>query len=147
MLSKDLLRSSLQSFFDPATMPKGDVPQVMLQWGAAYARYANLATAGVAVLAVPLIPAPASGPFFQAMDWSLRTMWMTAKWIGPGVAGTTTTVPSIVPSLLRNSNVLMQSRDPQQALSLIVEALHTYTLSVTVTLVTAAGTPTIVPVV
>ncbi len=147
MLSKEFLRASLSPFFRAETMPRGSVAECVRQWGVAYAGYANFATAGVAKLTLPLNPIGVGGQFFQAIDTSFRTMWMTANWIGPGVTGTTATVPPLVPILSANAQTLMQSRDPQQALTLIVEALHTYTLSVTVALVTAAGTPTTVPVV
>jgi hypothetical protein len=51
----------------------------------------------------------------------------------------------LLPFMAAPSATLISSSDPQLAPSLIADALHTYTLSITVTLVPASGTPVIVP--
>ncbi len=118
---------------------------VIRMWSQAYCRYAQAAVAG-GTLPAGLIPQATDGPdFFTALDQSLRTVWMAVAWAGPGLVGTTLLVPPLLPFLLGPSATLFTSPDPQLALSLIADALHTYTLSITVTVVPATGTPLIVP--
>lgn len=146
MLSPAALRSSLADLFRPESMPAGDVKSAVAGWISRYAVYAQSANAGPAILTAPLVaPAPVGSDFVSALDSSLRAMWMAAVWAGPGVVGTTAVVPPVGPSLLANSGILIDSSDPQQAVSLIADSIHTYTLSITVTLVPVTGTPTVVP--
>lgn len=142
-LQLSVLRSGLRPLFDPATMPTS-AADAIVRWAQAYIPYASAAVAGGAVPAL-LSPVPAGGPFYQALDDSFRTMWMATPWTGPGLVGTTAAVPSLAPLLEANRARLVQSRDPELALSLIADALHTYTLSITVSVVPPSGTPAIVP--
>lgn len=113
-------------------------------WVTAYARYAKDATAGVVALASPLSSAGGSGPmFFDRLDSALRSLWMSAVWAGPGVTALTTVVPPLQPFLAVASATLSTSLDRELAATLIAEALHTYTLSVVVTITPASGTPVI----
>lgn len=143
-LSRDALTNSIRPLFDPETMPRGPVEDAVRQWTVAYVRYATSAVAGGAVPS-GLIPIGSSGRFSVALDQALRTMWMAALWAGTGLAGTTLLVPPLVPALEAVGAILIASRSPDQALSLIADALHTYTLSITVTLVPPTGTPTVAP--
>lgn len=138
-LSRDLLVSSIRPFFIPATMPKGDVASVVKQWASAYSSYAIQAMAGPAGIGSPLVVSGASGRFSAALDSSLRSMWMAASWVGPAVVGVTLLVPPLVPTLESLGSSLITVRDPERALSAIADALHTYTLGITVTLTTAGG--------
>ena len=143
-LVRDALSNSLRSFFDPKTMPKGGVSETVRQWVTAYAAYGQAAIAG-GTLPSPLVPGGADGRFDVALDQALRTMWMGVAWTGPALVGVTLLVPPLVPALEAVGATLLTSRDPAQALSLITDALHTYTLSITVTVTPAAGTPVVVP--
>lgn len=139
------LRDSISPLFKPKTMPKGKVPQAVLDWLTAYARYGNDAVAG-GTLPTPLAPAPGpDGKFFDSLDAALRTMWTAVAWSGPPGTGVILLVPPLGPILESVSKVLIKSRDPDQALSLITDALHTYTLSITVTVTPPTGTPVTVP--
>lgn len=142
-LSPQRLRAALSPLFQDGTMPQAG-PDAVARWGRAYATYAQDALAG-GTLPGPLVPQPVSGEFLQALDASLRAMWMAAVWTGPGLAGTTAVVPALVPYLLSHAGQLNRSFDRELALSLITEAVHTYTLSITVSVVPPSGTPSIVP--
>ena len=142
-LAKAALLESLRPLFQPKTMPSGGVSDAVRQWVSAYIAYAEKATAGGTVPS-PLVPGGASGRFSVALDQALRTMWMAAAWTGPGLAGTTLLVPPLVPLLETVGTTLLKSRDQGQALSLISDALHTYTLGITVTVVTPPGASVIV---
>jgi hypothetical protein len=136
------LRDSLDHLFRPKTMPKGPVPQAVLDWLTAYAKYGNDAVAG-GTLPSPLVPIPGpGGKFFDSLDSALRSMWSAVAWTGPTGTGVTLLVPPLGPSLNAVSGVLLKSRDSEQALSLITDALHTYTLSITVVVTPPTGTPT-----
>ena len=144
-LEPDSLRNAISRFFYPATMPTGRVPDAVLQWTTAYASYAQKAVAGGTV---PSVLVPAVGPdgkFFDSFDSALRTMWNAVAWTGPSLVGTTLLVPPLSPILDIVAATLIKSREPQLALSLITNALHTYTLSITVSVVSPTGTPVIVP--
>lgn len=143
-LIKDSLSSSLRPFFDPRTMPRGGVADTVRQWVTAYAVYGQTAIAG-GTLPSPLTPGAADGRFSVALDRALRAMWMGVAWIGPALVGSTLLVPPLTPALEGIGAILLSSRDPAQALSLITDALHTYTLSITVTVTPATGTPVVVP--
>lgn len=143
-LTKSVLRDSLRPFFDPKTMPTGGVANAVRQWVAAYAVYGQSAIAGGAIPS-PLVPVGAAGRFSDAFDQALRNMWMGVAWTGPALVGVTLLVPPLTPILESVGTVLLKSRDPGQALSLITDALHTYTLSITVTVTPATGTPVVVP--
>ncbi len=136
-LSREVLRDALAPLFSPATMPASDAASA---WLRAYAGYAQDAIAGGAVLALPLVIPPVAGEFLQAFDTGLRSMWMSAIWVGPGLTGTTAVVPPVIPSLLENSATLILSRDPVSGLEALATSIHTYTLSITVAIVLAAGT-------
>ncbi len=138
MLSKQALEDAIRPLFQPDTMPKDDA---VGHWVRAYASYAQAAVAGVAALAAPLSAQSAAGPFPAAFDAALRTMWMSAAWVGPGVTATTSVVPPVLPFFAAAIPVLMATYDRAQAPTLIAEALHTYTLSITVSVVPASGTP------
>jgi hypothetical protein len=142
MLSPLRLRDSIRPFYDPKTMPTGDV---VLAWVRAYVVYANDALAGATKLAVPLVPQGASGNFPVAIDMALRSTWLAASWVGPGLTGKTTLVPPFVPFLLQHASTLIANRDAEAALAAIAQSIHTYTLSITVTVVTAAGAASVVP--
>ena len=135
------LRDAIAPLFKPKTMPKGPVPQAVLDWLAAYAKYGNDAVAG-GTLPTPLLPVPGpDGKFFDSLDSALRNMWTAVVWSSPTGTGVTLLVPPLAPFLVVASGVLIKSRDPEQALSLITDALHTYTLSITVTVTPPTGTP------
>lgn len=120
-------------------MPKGDVTSATKEWAAAYASYASAAMAGPAAIAAPLLAVGFPGRFSTALDASLRTMWMAAPWVGPAVVGVTLFVPPLVPILESLGASLITVSDPERALTVIADALHTYTLGITVTLTTATG--------
>lgn len=138
MLDAGNLRAALRPLFDPASMPSANALGV---WVRSYAEYAKTAIAGPVALAAPL-SSPASGPFtFAALDSALQTMWMAAIWVGPGVTAVTTAVPPLTPLLVALAPSLIVSYDTELAPTLIAEALHTYTLSVVVTVTPATGSP------
>jgi hypothetical protein len=144
-LDRDTLRQAIVPLFRPTTMPTGPVPDAVRQWVTAYVRYAQGAVAGGTVPST-LVPVPGpSGLFFTSLDSALRTMWTAVAWTGPALIGTTLLVPPLSPALVLVSSQLMQSRDPDLALSLITGALHTYTLSITVSVVPPTGTAVVVP--
>ncbi len=126
-------------------MPVGPIPLAVGDWVTAYARYAKDAVAG-GTKPTALVPAPGpNGSFFDSLDASLRAMWMAVAWVGPSLVGTTLLVPPLAPLLLVAAGTIIKSRDPDLALSLITDALHTYTLSITVTVVPPSGTATVAP--
>jgi hypothetical protein len=142
------LKDAISPLFRPKTMPTGGVPQAVRDWLAAYVRYGQDAVAGGTAPAALLAPIPGpDGRFADSLDSALRTMWTAVTWVGPGLTGTTLLVPPLAPILEGVAAVLIKSRDPEQALSLITNALHTYTLSITVTVVPPSGTPATVPLV
>lgn len=141
MLSPLRLRDALRPLYTPGTMPADDP---VLEWVEAYARYANDALAGPTKLASPLITQGTAGDFLTALDMALRTAWMKAAWVGPGLVGVTTLVPPIGPFLLQNAPALLSSYDREAALAAIAQSIHTYTLSITVTVTTASGVSTVV---
>lgn len=142
MLSKELLRSSLADMFDPASMPREDA---VGQWVNRYLPYARMANAGPA-LVVQISPIVIQTlDFFSSLDASLSATWQTCIWAGLGVTGVTSVVPPLSPSLLSIGSSLIASQDPGLGLQLITEAIHTYTLSIVVTVLSAAGgSPTLI---
>lgn len=124
-------------------MPKGGVLDAVKEWTTAYAKYGKSAIAG-GTLPSPLEPSGASGRFSDALDFALRKMWMGVAWTGPALVGTTLLVPPLSPILETLAKTLLKSRDPAQALSLIADTLHTYTLSITVTVTPPTGASAIV---
>lgn len=143
MLSIQRLRESLRPLFTPGTMPGKDAAT---RWLSAYTAYANDAVAGVTQLAAPLVPREVTGDFLVGLDGALMSTWMNAAWVSLGATGVTTFVPPFAPYLLSSSAVLLRrSTDPQQALTAIAQSIHTYTLSITVTVTTASGVTTVVP--
>lgn len=138
MLSADALRGQIRPLFDPDTMPG---PDPVLAWTKAYSAYAQTVLAGPVALAAPLAPVGGDGQFFDALEAALRSMWMTAAWVGPGVTASTTSVPPLRPLLDSLSPEIISSYDRELAPSLIAEAIHTYTLSIVVTVVPSSGTP------
>jgi hypothetical protein len=138
MLSRASLRQGIRSLFEPGTMPSDDVAG---PWCSAYASYAVGALAGPVTLVGSLVPVSGKGPFFDILDSSFRAMWMSAVWAGPGVTAITTVVPPLQPSLQALIPQLMTSFDRELGPSLIAEAIHTYTLSIIVTVTPATGTP------
>ncbi len=137
-LSVQTLKQSLRPLFQPDTMPSKDV---IGAWCKAYAPYASVATAGVVALPAGLVPSTASGEFFSALDTAFRTMWMSAAWVGPGVTAVTSVVPPLQPFLAALAPTLLTSYNREQGLSLIAEAIHTYTLSIVVAVTPPSGTP------
>lgn len=137
-LTSAALRQAIRPLFDQASMPSSDAVGA---WCRVYAPYVRDVIAGPVTLSAPLTPGSGSGTFFDALDAALRTMWTSAAWVGPGVTAVTTLVPPLQPLLLALSPTLLASFDPEQAASLIAEALHTYTLSIVVTVTPASGTP------
>lgn len=122
-------------------MPRGDLRGCVLAWTTAYVTYAAGAIAG-GLLPAAIVPVGADGPdFFTALDSALRQMWMAVAWASPGLTGVTTVVPPLQPLLAAPSATLFASSDPQLAPTLIADALHTYTLSIVVTVTPATGTP------
>lgn len=141
-LDPQVLRTALAPLFDPSGMPTGDP---VAAWTQAYVKYAAAAIAG-GTAPTTLEAGTATGPdFFTALDLALRTMWTAVAWVGPGLTGTTLLVPPLQPLIVPSAPAIIASSDPQVALSLIVAGLHTYTLSITVTVVPASGTPSVVP--
>lgn len=144
-LSPTVLKDALSPFFKPSGMPTGAVPDAVRQWVTAYAKYGKDAVAG-GTLPAALVPvAGPPGTFFESLDVALRTMWMAVAWAAPPLVGTTLLVPPLSPILTPVASLLIKSRDAGQALSLITDALHTYTLSITVNVVPPTGSPVIAP--
>jgi len=140
-LNPATLRNALAPLFVPATMPRGDMQSCVQQWVSAYASYASAAIAG-GLLPAAIVPTTASGPdFFTALDQALRQMWMAVAWAAPGLVGVTTVVPPLQPFLVASAPTIFASSDPQLAPTLIADALHTYTLSIVVTVTPATGAP------
>lgn len=124
-------------------MPKSAL-EAIDSWAKAYASYAQSAIAG-GTLPAALAPAAVPGKFFDALDQTLKAMWMATAWAGPGLTGTTAVVPPLSPALEAVGKSQLNNRDPEKALSAIADALHTYTLGITVTVVTAAGVASVAP--
>lgn len=143
MLSLSRLKTALLPLYVPATMPKSDA---IGAWARAYATYASDVVAGPTKPASPPVPPPASGDFLTGLDGVIRSMWMTVAWVGPGVTGVTALVPDIRPVLLVNSTRMAERLDQQAALDAIAQSIHTYTLSITVTVTTAAGVTSVVTI-
>ncbi len=142
MLLKGDLRQAMRHLFEPGTMPSDDPVR---DWCTAYALYGQKALAGVAALSSPLVPGSAGGEFLDALDSAMRKMWMSAVWVGPGVTAATSVVPPLQPFLIALAPSLITSYDRELAPTLIAEALHTYTLSIVVSVVPASGTPVPTP--
>lgn len=142
MLSKQALRDAIRPLFQIDTMPTDDP---VGDWCRAYSSYAQSATAGVAALAAPLVAGSASGQFSTALDASIRAMWMSAVWVGPAITAVTSVVPPLMPFLLAVAPTLNVSYDRELGPTLIADALHTYTLSIIVSVVPASGTPVPTP--
>lgn len=118
------------------------------RWCSIYSTWASSAIAGPTVLSKPLTTATVvTGDFFDSLDASFRSMWMSAVWVGPGVTAITTVIPPLQPFLRSLSASLISSYDPELAPTLISTALHTYTLGITVTITPITGTPFIVPLI
>ena len=144
-LDRSLLRDSISGFFAASGMPTGGVSDAAHQWALAYVRYAKTAIAG-GTSPVSLSPSPGqSTRFSDCLDSELRVMWNAAAWIGPSLTGKTLFVPSLSAALESTGKRLNMSRDPGLALSLITDVLHTYTLSITVTVTPPTGSPVIAP--
>lgn len=142
MLSKSTLEQSLRPLFDPPTMPREDVVGA---WCRAIIPYAQAAIAGPVALVAPLSPVSLNGDFLSSLDVALRTMWTSAVWAGPAVTAVTTLVPPVAPFVMASAPVLIVNSDPELGRKLIAEAIHTYTLSIVVTVTPATGTPFAVP--
>lgn len=142
MLIKSELRQALRPLFEPGTMPSANP---VGDWCKAYATYAQKAMAGVVALAAPLVPSSAPGQFHAAFDAALRKMWMTAVWVGPGVTAVTAVVPPVIPFLVALAPALNSTFDRELAPTLIAEALHTYTLSIVVSVIPPTGSPVPTP--
>ena len=144
-LDQRKLRDSISHLFRAETMPKGPVPDAVLEWVTAYAKYGRDAVAG-GTKPTTLIPGPGTGgKFFDSLDSALRVMWTAVPWSGPALIGVTLLVPPLAPLLETAAVILIKSRDPEQALSLVTDALHTYTLSITVMITPPNGTPVVAP--
>lgn len=144
-LDPSTLKEGLRPLFDPSGMPRGPVPDAVFTWITAYCGYAQSASAGGTV---PATLVPLRGPigtFADSLDSALRVMWGAVAWTGPGLIGKTLLVPPLQGFLSPVSARLIGSRDPSLALSLITDALHTYTLSITVAVVTPSGVTVTVP--
>lgn len=137
-LSAADLRRIMKPLFEPQTM---DTSDPLGAWVRAYSKYASRGVAGPVALATPLTSA-LSGPFtISTFSTAVTQMWTNAAWTGPGVTAVTTLIPPLDPILLSLAPTLVASYDPELAPTLIAEALHTYTLSVVVTVTPATGTP------
>lgn len=144
-LAAPLIRKAIAPLFTKEGMPSDDP---IGKWCAAYADAVKAVIAGPVKLAAGLVPQHGAGDgFFGLLDAAFRTMWTTAVWVGPGVTAVTAVVPPLQPFLLALSPALMVSFDPELAPTLFAAALHTYTLSITVTITPPTGTPFIVPLV
>lgn len=140
-LTSAALRGAISSLFEQGTMPYDDA---IFSWIKAYSSYTDGVIAGPVLLATPLVPS-AHGEFsFDALDAALRSLWMSAVWVGPGVVAVTSLVPPVQPFLAALTTTLNASFDRDLAPTLLSEALHTYTLSIAVTVTPATGTPFIV---
>lgn len=138
-LDQGLLEDSLRPLFQPETMPTSDP---VGDWSRAYVKYAQSAVAGAVVMTAPLVPSPdPGGTFYDALDAAFRSMWTATVWAGPGATGVVATVPPLQPFLSALAPSLILSPDRDLALSSIAVALHTYTLSIVVTVTPASGTP------
>lgn len=143
-VSADVLKSGIRPFFSPGGMPKSAL-EAIKSWSQAYAAYAQSALAG-GVVPAALAPVPVPGKFFDALDQTLKAMWMAAAWAGPALVGVTAVVPPLAPVLQAVGTSQLKNRDPEKALSAIADALHTYTLGIMVTVTTAAGVSSVAPV-
>jgi hypothetical protein len=142
-LAAPLIKRAIAPLFTKDGMPSEDP---IGKWCTAYADAVKTVLAGPVKLAAGLVPQHGGGDgFFGKLDAAFRTMWMSAVWVGPGVTAVTTVVPPLQPFLLALTPALITSFDRDIAPSLIAEALHTYTLSITVTVTPPTGTPFIVP--
>jgi hypothetical protein len=141
MLAKSELKQAMQHLFDPASMPADNS---VADWCRSYAKYAQKAMAGAVVLASPLVPQSSAGKFLPSLDVALKAMWMSAVWVGPGVTAVTSVVPSVQPFLAGLAPVLVTSFDRGLAATLIADALHTYTLSIVVSVIPPTGTPILI---
>lgn len=139
MLSVERLKDALRPLFTPGTMPT----DALDAWTRAYAVYAADAVAGPTMPASPPVPPPASGDFLTALDGAIRGMWMGVSWVGPGATGVTTLVPDLRPALMVNASRIDGRISSEEALDAIVQSIHTYTLSITVTVSTASGVGTV----
>jgi len=142
MLSPAVLASAMRPFFVPGSMPRS---QGATAWMRAYAGYAQSATALPCVLAAPLAVPSSDGPFFSVIDALMASMWASALWAAPGFAGITVPPPPVSPVLL--SLGLVGVTDPGSAVQLVSSALHTYTIGLTVTVTSATGVTSVVPIV
>ena len=143
-VSSDALKSAIRPLFKPSSMPKSALIAVD-SWAKAYASYAQAAIAGGTIPAT-LAPVAVPGPFFEALEQTLMAMWLATAWAGPGLVGVTLFVPPLAVVLRNVGAGLLGNRDPEKALSAIADALHTYTLAVTVTVTTAVGATSVAPV-
>lgn len=144
-LNPSVLKDAISPLFKPSGMPTGQVPDAVRQWVTAYTKYGKDAIAGGTL---PSALSPVAGPagkFFDSLDAALRVMWTAVAWTGPSLVGTTLLVPPLSPILAPVASLLIKSRDPELALTLITDALHTYTLSITVSVVPPTGTPVVAP--
>lgn len=140
-LNRDVLKGALAPFFVPATMPSGQQSVVVGKWISAYITYARSALAAVTSPVGLSATSVDGGDFIGSLDASLRSMWQSTAWVGPGVTGSTSFVPPLRPIMLPTMQRLQTSRDADLALTLIVDALHTYTLGIVVTIIPSSGTP------
>lgn len=135
MLAVATLRSSLAPLFDGPTMPS---TAAVSRWLDAYIPYASNAIAGGTVPTL-LKPPSGEGDFFTGLEAALLQLWTTAVWAGPGLTGITTFIPPLAPVLIAAGAQLIASTDASFGLHLLAESLHTYTLSIVVTITTASG--------
>jgi hypothetical protein len=145
MLTPSALLPGLSPLFDQQTMPRASVQDAVTRWMQAYVPYAQSVLAGVMLPTAPLSSIVQEGDFLTSLDSTLRTMWMSVVWAGPGATGTTLFVPPIQPYFASAATQLSNSPSPQLGLQVLVAMLHSYTLAITVNLIPASGPPVIVP--
>ncbi len=145
MLIQSALLPGLSPLFDPQTMPSSTAQDAVGKWVQAYVPYAQAAHAAVVIPSAPLAPVVQAGDYLTSLDATLRAMWMSVIWAGPGATGTTLFVPPLQPFFASAAAQLINSSDSQLGLQVLSSALHSYTLAITVNVIPASGVPVIVP--
>lgn len=150
-LARGLLEGLLSPIVTPGTMPTSQALAADA-WASAYHAYSGLAVAAPVFPAFPssdVIAAQAgSGDFFDGFSHGLVAYWASTVWTGPGFVGKTVGMGPVTDLLLSLSLVSVRKISPAEVAQRLSEALHTYTmgLSVLVTSVTSGAT-TVVPIV
>jgi hypothetical protein len=125
-------------------MPGGSAADAARRWLAAYIDYARAAVAGpVAVSftsdAAALASSVPPGSFFAGLDSAASRLWTGAVWAGPGFTGASAPTTPLSELIAAASRAVAGSHDPDFALGRFTDALHSYTLAVSVVVTSAAG--------